>query len=166
MPTWLFGAAGVSRLKNQYGVEWNPESFGNTPDSMASIWDDRYKALFQQYVQRVFDNFGNNFYAVYLSIGQYGEVSYPIHGADSAHPDWQEDFYGHTNCYWAYDSHAQQNCPVEVRGWKPGDVPAGQKLFAGSGWRTAGLKILRSRARPPITRFWARSPIGRVRRTA
>jgi hypothetical protein len=44
-----------------------------------------------------------------LSVGIYGEVSYP-----------EADFMGKTNSYWAFDENAQATCPVP--GWTPGEA--------------------------------------------
>ncbi len=113
VPEWLFTTSNqpAKRLKNQYGVEWVPEAFGNTPDSMASIWDSNYRTHFQHYLEAVFAELGTNFHAVYLTIGQYGEVAYPIHDYDpnkpGDRPEWKEDYAGNENCYWAWDAAAR-----------------------------------------------------------
>jgi hypothetical protein len=136
VPEWLFTAVNpVQRLKNQYGVEWMPEAFGNTPDSMASIWDDNYKTYFRNYVQRVFEVLGTNFHAVYLTVGQYGEVAFPIHDFDPKksgdRPEWKEDYSGNVNCYWAWDSKARANLETRYQG--DGELAAIRNFVPGAG---------------------------------
>ncbi len=146
VPEWYFFAYPQSRFKNQYDVEWKPEERGWNDDerdtSAVSIWNNAvtnpYQAQLDDYLSQVFSELGTDFWAVYLSCGQYGEVSYPILVA--ADGDTRgADFLGNTNCYWAWDVNARASLAAtyvadprltDIQNFKPG-LPGGKDPYAG-----------------------------------
>lgn len=134
VPAWYFIKYPDARYKNQYGVEWAPDLESgkwNDPEekynTQVSLWHQPLRTHLSAYFNDVFQSFGTNFWAVYVSVGQHGEVSFP--GRDPNDDSLREDYYGHKNCYWAYDAAAQAQCPLP--GWRPGDVEPGQILGSG-----------------------------------
>ena len=101
VPDWYWTQYPDAHFKNQYGSEWDPENPslpGSDPTVGAvSIWHPSYQTEFGQYINQVFSDLGNNFWAVYLTPGKWGEVAYPE----------ANDYYGHSNCYWAWDANAR-----------------------------------------------------------
>lgn len=171
VPGWYFSANPQSHFKNQYGVEWKPEEYGwyqsETDTSAVSIWPNTisnpYPEQFDEYLSKVFQEFGTDFWAVYLSAGQYGEVLYPIHSLDSDDNGLPaihltEDFQGNTNCYWAWDVNARAALAAayagdprltEILDFKPGlhgakDPYAGERLVNGGFEDTYYLNVLGS----------------------
>lgn len=163
VPAWYFTAYPQARFKNQYDVTWDPETHGSNDGerhtSAVSIWNDPaanpYQSQFAAYLARVFSEFGTNFWAVYLSAGQYGEVLYPTleNGGTRG-----EDFMGNTNCYWAWDANARAALAAAYAGdprltdilnFKPGlpgpkDPYAGERLINGGFEDTYYLNMLGS----------------------
>jgi hypothetical protein len=113
-PAWLFDLP-QSRFVNQYGDAYD----------LAEPGKQRVNAVFNQairdrqaaYVARVFADLGQDFVAVRLGWGYYGELNLPQH-----------KFAGHLNCYWAFDDLAQGKAhglpptipPCPEPGWLPG----------------------------------------------
>lgn len=144
VPSWYSSAYPQARFKNQYDVEWNPETFGmdqgEIDTSAVSIWNNAvtnpYHSQFDAYLSQIFTEFGTNFWAIYLSAGQYGEVLYPILSAGDSRG---EDFLGNTNCYWAWDANARVSLAAtyavdprltDIQNFKPG-LPGGKDPYAG-----------------------------------
>ncbi len=133
-PDWVFATNPDVHLKNQYGFEWDPEK--NTPERQAShsvdssrsavsVWDPDYRAAFKTYLTHVFQDFGTNFWGVYLTVGQWGEVTFPS----------DKDYYGHSNCYWGWDPHARADISAKypaAAGYVPGQIGiAGERVLNG-----------------------------------
>lgn len=106
-PPWVFTYPG-SRFRNQFGDEWiqEPSSGKNTANA---VFNPHIRRIQSNTMEAFFRDFGTDFWTVDLSIGIYGEVSYP-----------EADFRGEINSYWAFDEHAQAWCPVP--GWIPGEA--------------------------------------------
>ena len=77
VPAWYFSAHPNARLKNQFGHEWNPDLHGAPMDSVISYWEPNYRTEFDHYLAQVFQDLGNNYWAVYLTIGKWGEATTP-----------------------------------------------------------------------------------------
>jgi len=90
VPSWYWSLYPNAHYVNQHGSPWDPENFGQAPESMVSIWEPNYRTEFERYINNVFSQLGNNYWAVYLTVGRWGEVAYPE----------ANDYYGHTNSYW------------------------------------------------------------------
>jgi hypothetical protein len=60
------------------------------------------------YINTVFSDLGNDFFAIRLGGGHWGELTYPHHVYQNS-----------TNCYWAFDANAKSRNPVPD--WQPGD---------------------------------------------
>jgi hypothetical protein len=116
VPTWYFTAHPNARLKNQFGSEWDPDLHGAAGDCIVSFWEPNFRTEFDAYLARVFQDLGNNYWAVYLTIGKWGEATTPE----------ANDFYGHTNCYWGWDAHARADLAAKsalypaAQGYVPG----------------------------------------------
>ncbi|MBV9864449.1 MAG: cellulase family glycosylhydrolase [Abitibacteriaceae bacterium] len=113
-PQWAFNLPN-SRYVNQYGDSFVDAAAGM--NGVNAVFNQALRNKQAAYVQRVFADLGNGFYAVRLGWGWYSELNYP--------PTRYKD---HANCYWAYDALAQGRsaglpvgipaCPVPV--WSPG----------------------------------------------
>jgi hypothetical protein len=88
--------------------EWVQES-SSGKNTANAVFNPNIRRVQANTIKCFFRDFGVDFWAVDLSIGIYGEVSFP-----------EADFRGETNSYWAFDEHAQANCPVPD--WSPGDA--------------------------------------------
>ena len=161
VPEWYFQTYPNARFKNQYEVEWKPEVHGLDKDeidtSAASIWHNPstnpYQNQFDEYLSQIVTELGTDFHAVYLSAGQYGEVSYPVHvldandeGRSAIHRT--EDFQGNNNCYWAYDTNARISLAAayagdarlqEILDFKPA-LPGTKDPFAGERITNGGFE--------------------------
>lgn len=125
-------------MLEQYHVDYMEKDNGQ-----ASIWHGGYQGLVEAYIEQVIDtldadpeidiNNDDQFWAIYLSTGQFGEVAFPgrnpvnrttrYYDATMPPPDPEQqdglgvDYYRHWNCYWAYDAAAQSN--TTIAGWEP-----------------------------------------------
>lgn len=105
-PKWIFNYSG-SRYVNQYGDEWvGDQAAGN--NVVNAVFNHKIREIQANTIKHFFSDFGTDFWAVDLSIGPYGEISYP-----------DANYLGNKNCYWAYDMYAQLVCPVPR--WRPGE---------------------------------------------
>jgi len=118
-PSWIF-ALPHSHFVDQYGRPFEPGEPGDC--GVNFVFSEEMRSKLDAYEREVFKELGNDFLAVRLGGGRYGELGYP--GADRT---------GGTNCYWAFDALAQHGgeglakgiaaCPVA--GWKPGEASPG-----------------------------------------
>jgi hypothetical protein len=117
VPAWYFSAYPHARLKNQFGFEWDPDVHATPMDGVVSYWEPHFHTEFERYLAQVFQDLGNNYWAVYLTIGKWGEATYPEN----------KDYYGNTNdCYWGYDANARADLAAQAakypaaQGYVPG----------------------------------------------
>lgn len=114
-PAWAFEVPN-SRYVNQYGeayVDGEPGANG-----LNAVFNQEVRDLQADYIARAFQELGDDFYAVRLGWGYYGELSYPSH----THND-------RPNAYWGFDDVALGRAgnlantlsPNPVPDWKPGD---------------------------------------------
>jgi hypothetical protein len=114
-PSWIFREASAHFI-DQYGHPFEPAP-GSGDCGVNLVFSEKMRDLVDAYLRTLFEKVGNDFYAIRLGGGRYGELGYPNHA-------YQRD----QNCYWAFDPIAQgtapglppgqQPCPVP--GWKPG----------------------------------------------
>ncbi|MBN1594901.1 hypothetical protein JW933_03145, partial [candidate division FCPU426 bacterium] len=132
VPTWYKDLDAGERhyFRNQYvsdggdpmvpaglNFPWDRDKYGllregNGTMSLVSFWHRDYEEQVGDYLRNVFETLGNNFFAVYIAVGKWGEADFPDAG----------DYHGHDNCYWAYDYYAQQdlqNNHPELTGFMP-----------------------------------------------
>ncbi|MCD4812675.1 SBBP repeat-containing protein [bacterium] len=132
-------------MKAEYNVDYMEKD-----NSQVSIWDSNYESRVRTYIEQVITTLNsdpeinvNNFWAIYISSGQFGEVAFPgrnpvkrtrryneatMPPPDPANQDGLGvDYYRHWNSYWGFDMDAQAACPVA--GWEPTEM-------AGQGQRT------------------------------
>jgi len=118
VPDWVFTKYPDVYYVNQYGERYDPD-----PATLGSHriinapFNPQARALIAGYIARIFQDFDpSSFDSVRVGGGIQGELRYPP-------PDWN----GHTNAYWAFDSHAQNpaesGIPAQVVGWRPGVDP-------------------------------------------
>ena len=116
-PDWLFSLP-TSHFLNQYGQSFDPAQ-GQGECGVNLVFSKLMREKFETYIQHLFGELGNNFYAVRLGGGRYGELGYPIN-----------KYKDQTNCYWAFDPLAQGLqpglpagvTPCPVPGWMPGQA--------------------------------------------
>jgi hypothetical protein len=114
-PEWIFREKS-SRFVNQYGHAFVPAA-GAGDCGVNLVFSAAMRAKLSAYLQALFAGLGNDFYAVRLGGGRYGELGYP--GAT---------FGDDRNCYWGFDAVAQGSSPglpdgvrpCPVADWKPG----------------------------------------------
>jgi len=115
-PSWIFSLP-TARFIDQYGESFAAAS-GSGDCGVNLVYNDEMRNRFDAYLAHLFHELGNNFYAIRLGGGRYGELGYPINVYEH-----------HTNCYWAFDPIAQGKQPglpsgmrvCPVPGWKPGE---------------------------------------------
>ncbi len=118
VPDWVFQQHPDFYYVNQYGERYDPDPV--TQGSFRVInapFNPQARALIAGYIQRIFTDFNPaDFDSVRVGGVVQGELRYPP-------PDWN----GHTNSYWAFDTHAQNpvesGIPAAVVGWRPGIDP-------------------------------------------
>ena len=103
-PAWVFSLDSATRFVDQYGDVWQGSLSEDVPDA---VFDSTVRAAEATYIAHVAADLGNNFEAVRAGGLLQDELRYP---------DATDN--GHTNCYWAFDAHAQATSPVP--GWRPG----------------------------------------------
>jgi hypothetical protein len=115
VPDWVFANYPNMRFVNQYGEPYIPAdgSFRVTN----APFNPQARALIAGYLARIFQDFdASAFHSVRVGGSVQGELRYPP-------PDWN----GHSNSFWAFDSHAQDpavsGIPAAVAGWRPGIDP-------------------------------------------
>ncbi len=118
-PEWIFHDKS-SHFVDQYGHAYVPAA-GSGDCGVNLVFSAEMRAKLAAYFRALFARLGNDFYAVRLGGGRYGELGYP-----------NVTFLNDKNCYWAFDAIAQggspglpagmQACPVS--GWKPGTPSA------------------------------------------
>jgi hypothetical protein len=126
VPAWYFATYPNARFKDQFGHEWDPDVHSNTMDSVVSYWEPHFRTEFDRYVAQVFQDLGNNYWAVYLTIGKWGEATYP------------ENYNDANNCYWAFDANAVADLAARAaqypaaQGYVPGQNGiAGERVVNG-----------------------------------
>ena len=113
-PPWLFDLP-HSRFVNQFGDAYDLPQPGKQRGN--AVFNQAIRDRQAAYVTRIFADLGQDFFAVRLGWGYYGELNLPLH-----------KFNGHVNCYWAFDALAQgkaQGLPAGIPpcprpGWVPG----------------------------------------------
>jgi hypothetical protein len=108
-PNWLFARDPNSYFVNQYGDRYAAGRLGTRIGN--GVFDPLVRQAQGEYIQRVASDLGDNFVAIRIGGGWYGELHYP--------PAY---YNGHSNSYWAYDANALANSPV--KGWSPGQPSA------------------------------------------
>ena len=119
-PTWVFGIPS-SRFVDQWGDSFGAEA-GSGECGVNLVFSQEMRDRYEAYLRHLFGELGNDFYAIRLGGGRYGELGYPSHQYGSR-----------TNCYWAFDPVAQGNAPglppgmkaCPVPGWIPGSPSPG-----------------------------------------
>jgi len=114
-PRWLV-ADPSSRFVDQYGRTFDPAP-GAGECGINLVFRQAMRERYAAYLEHLFSALGNDFAAVRLGGGRYGELGYP-----------DATYRGRKNCYWAFDEAAQGRasdrpegiaaCPVP--GWVPG----------------------------------------------
>lgn len=114
-PRWLFKYP-TAHFVNQYGQPFEPVP-GAGECGVNLVFSDEMRTKYAAYLQYLFGALGDDFFAVRLGGGRYGELGYPVNTYKSR-----------GNCYWGFDPVAQgtkpglpagvQPCPVP--GWQPG----------------------------------------------
>ena len=120
-PGWLRAMPGA-RYQNQHGDPYSDPRPGM--DVVNSVFSQEIRTRQARHLAAVFRELGDDWAAVRLGGGWYGELNYP-----------PAVFAGKTNCYWAFDPIAQGSepglpdgvAPCPVPGWKPGDSSAGHE---------------------------------------
>lgn len=117
---WVKTLDGNTYFTNQYGDTYEPAEPGK--QIVNPVFNKTVRDALGVYIQKVFDDFGTDFYAVRLGGLVYGELHYP-----------EENYSSKTNSFWAYDANAQgttNNRPTgitanPVPGWIPNPVANG-----------------------------------------
>jgi len=135
-PGWVF-LYKSAHFADQYGHAYVPNP-GAGDCGVNLVFSAEMRAKLGAYLHALFAGLGNDFYAVRLGGGRYGELGYP-----------GTTFQNDKNCYWAFDAIAQgaspglpggvRDCPVS--GWKPG-TPSADHAAAQSflDWYMASLE--------------------------
>ncbi len=108
-PAWAFDLPN-SRYVNQYGDAYVDDRPG--ANGLNAVFNQQIRDLQAAYAARVFQELGNDFYAVRLGWGFYGELSYPIN-----------DYADRVNAYWAFGDVAQGRVPGLAATLTPNPVP-------------------------------------------
>lgn len=117
---WVKSLDSNTYFVSQYGDSYQPGEPGKQIANL--VFNKTVRDALGVYIQKVFDDFGTDFYAVRLGGLIYGELHYP-----------EENYNSKTNAFWAYDSNAQgttNNRPTGVNanpvpGWIPNPVANG-----------------------------------------
>ena len=115
-PQWLFRLPSAHFI-DQYGKPFEAVA-GSGDCGVNLVFSDEMRERFDRYLFHLFAELGNDFFAVRLGGGRYGELGYPINV-----------YKGDTNCYWAFDPITQGKQPglppgvnpCPVPGWIPGE---------------------------------------------
>lgn len=134
-PDWLLNVPN-GRYVNQYGDSYVDTTLGKNIANL--VFNQQQRDLSETYIKQVLNDFGaNNFYAVRLGGGWFGELQYP-----------QAIWNGKSNAYWGFDALAQGQTPGlangipvnPVPGWIPGAPTVGHAQAAAFlNWYTASL---------------------------
>jgi hypothetical protein len=127
-PGWAFDTP-HGRYVNQYREPYVGDEPG--ANGLNAVFSQQVRDLQAAYVARAFTELGDDFYAVRLGWGYYGELSYPSH-----------QYNNRINTYWGFDALALGKAeglavtlsPNPVPDWKPGDPSADHaaaRQFAG-----------------------------------
>jgi len=111
-PAWVRQLPGA-QFVNQFGQVYDQRSPG--ANGVNAVFSQAVRERQAAYAARLFRDLGDDFFAVRLGWGYYGELQYPMH-----------KYEGKTNCYWAYDELAQG--PGPACPWRP--VVPGARLEA------------------------------------
>lgn len=114
-PPWAFEVPN-GRYVNQHGEVYADSEPG--ANGLNAVFNQEVRDLQSDYVARAFEELGDDFYAVRLGWGYYGELSYPSHSYNDR-----------PNVYWGFDDVALGKAgslpttlsPNPVPDWKPGD---------------------------------------------
>jgi hypothetical protein len=148
-PDFVLDSPG-GRFVNQYGTTHTASDEPNL------ILNDALRLEAQEYVDRVFQELGTDFYAVRVGGGHWGELQYPSvfnDGTGCVDTPVQEGPGRLCNYYWAFDANAQAGKEAAGidPGWRPGDPsPNGEaalfldwyldKLTEFQNWQIAALR--------------------------
>lgn len=119
-PSWVTSLDSHALFKNQYGDTYAPASPGKNVANV--VFNDTVRNELSSYIQKVFADFGTDFYGVRAGGLWYGELHYP-----------EDEYNGRINSFWGYDDNAQgdsDNLPTGVSenpvpGWIPNPVDNG-----------------------------------------
>ncbi len=114
-PQWLV-AQPDSHFVDQHGTAYTSDEPGANP--VNAVFSQAVRDQQAQYVRQVFSALGNDFFAVRLGWGRYGELGYPLVAPGA-------------NSYWAYDDFAQGRRSGLPAGMTPSPLPGWQPLAAG-----------------------------------
>jgi hypothetical protein len=107
IPEWLHDNYPNTHYKNQYDEPYT--GYGEIDSGDANfIFNTTLRPLAERYIATIFTVFDTGFAAVRVGGGRYGELTYP-----------PAAYEGQDNCYWAFDTAARAQSPVE--NWHPGD---------------------------------------------
>ena len=117
-PGWAFDTP-HSRYVNQYGEPYVGDEPG--ANGLNAVFSQQVRDLQAAYVARAFAELGDDFYALRLGWGYYGELSFPSH-----------QYGDRINTYWGFDDLALGKAeglavtllPNPVPDWKPGEPSA------------------------------------------
>lgn len=135
-PTWTYQLSHAVFV-NQYGDTFDYAHKPGT-NGLNAVFNQAIRDAQATYLAKIFEVLGNDFFAVRLGWGYYGELNYP-------HPENR----GKKNSYWAFDPIAQGKIkglpdtlsPCPVPGWIPGTSSPNHdsaRLFAN--WYLDALK--------------------------
>lgn len=128
-PDWVYANYPNTTYVNQYGESFIPgPPYGNSHRVINAPFSPFARTLIAGYLDRIFQDFdAADFDSVRVGGGVQGELRYPP-------SEWN----GHSNSYWAFDTHAQNpaesGIPQNVVGWRPsidpnpGSVDRGQLI--------------------------------------
>lgn len=137
-PTWVRTIDANALFKNQYGVDYAPNSPGQNIANV--IFNNTVRTEMNSYIQKVFSEFGTDFYATRAGGLWNGELHYPV-----------ANYGGNVNSFWAFDANAQgtaSNLPAGVSaspvpGWVPNPIKNGTFEYGNDGsWTTNGTDSL------------------------
>lgn len=119
-PAWVRTIDANALFMNQYGDTYAPGEAGKNVAN--TVFNQTVRNRVNQYIQKVFSEFGTNFFASRAGGGWYGELHYPSNG-----------YNGRNNAFWGYDANAQgaaSNRPIgiapnPVPGWVPSPINNG-----------------------------------------
>lgn len=115
-PEWIHENYMDTYYLDQFGKRYTGDTFleDGTPIDNGDanlVFNEELRGLVGSYMKEIISEFGDDFYAIRLGGGRYGEVTYP--------PTYYE---GRGNLYWAYDENARKSAAeTGIAGWRPED---------------------------------------------
>jgi hypothetical protein len=122
-PPWVHENYEDTYYVNQLGERYTGTDPLDNGDANL-VFNPELRGLVGSYMEEVFSEFGDDFYAVRLGGGRYGELTYP-----------PASYEGESNMYWAYDANAQESVARAGAGnWRPRDASANGEAGRFLGW--------------------------------